>query len=289
MDKYYTIKSLYNVLVKSVKSFASLFDNNEHLKIDKIKNQIILYDMGYECWTKKRLILMEIFYLGAAEYGSVNALIELGWYYSQKDYSNYGLYQHQIKTGNFMDIRNKLLCYSKKNPQTDTYNNIYEIQKLTVEYNAIIKCYKDIRKFLFVNNCYAHWKKDNVIDIYNIKIMIIYLKKAYDLGDRSILIELASYYQYIEINYDEMKKYYYLDYYYSPQKNKLRDCSVQNYYKDIEKSEININQFIYYPRLLIVILCNNKTIQENKINTLLPEELLKLIYFDYLQTPEFSD
>lgn len=170
----------------------------------------------------------------------------------------------------------------------------YEIQIFTLKYSYCIDKFKIfIDKYSYCNNItYIYFKGLYYILLEKYDDMLILFANT-NTNDKHILALIGYYYQYISYNYDEMKKYY------------IKAIEMGNtkimlhfmlYCINFEHNFFNYYKYLYFPRLLTLILCckranKNKAHNTNKcneiiidedtnINLFLPEELLKSIIFE---------
>ncbi len=150
--------------------------------------------------------------------------------------------------------------------------------------------------------------------IYDYDLMKKYYLMAIELGDSNAMVKLGSYYENIIYDYDLMKKYYLMaielgnadamflySSYYCSFKNTNIDLMkkyyimaadlghsttinvFKSYCRHMEKNENNYYKYIYYPRILTLILSTNKQNiinkyeKKNHTNLFLPEEIYKII------------
>ncbi len=109
-----------------------------------------------------------------------------------------------------------------------------------------------------------------------------YYIMASELNDLNAIHNLGSYYADIK-NYDLMKKYYLMA---IELKNKVSVFNLKYYFKYIENNPSNYYKYIYYKRILTLIISINKLNKKNRnkncINMFLPEEILTLIFNEYI-------
>ncbi len=119
----------------------------------------------------------------------------------------------------------------------------------------------------------------------NYDLMKKYYLIAIKLNDSCAMCKLAEYYKYIEKNYNLMKEYYLIAIEFN---DSLAICYLKKYFKEIENNEANYYKYVYYPRILILILSINKQNRINKYknkehdNIFLPEEILTIVFNEYL-------
>lgn len=125
----------------------------------------------------------------------------------------------------------------------------------------------DEPNYLYLVGYYYHkmTKKD---------LAIKYYTKAADLKNQCA-IEALGYYYYIEKEPDLMLKYLVMAIWYNSKYSKLY---LKSYCKRIEGNELKYYEHVNFPKILTLTLCNRKS----KVKLFLPDELLNLIYTDYM-------
>lgn len=152
-----------------------------------------------------------------------------------------------------------------------SFGNYYK--KVEKNYTLMEKYYMEAIEFDDNNttamiNLADYYKKQK-----NYKLMKEYYKTAIKLKNTRAMTELADYHKEHK-NYGLMKRYYMMGF---ELNNTSAKINLKKYFKNIEKNVLNYYAYIYYPRILALIICSKK----RKI--FLPEELLnKIIYETYI-------
>ncbi len=195
-------------------------------------------------------------------------------------------------------------------------NNLYEhIHDISWNIDIFKKTLDDLEEYN-TNNTYVYF---NCVYYYSRGEITTILDLANNIKDANIYTLIADYYHYIEKNYNMMKKYYLMAI-------ELKNCfamnGLGNYYENIERnyelmkkyylmaidldnettklqfwlycnifeSDYNYYKYIYYPRILTLVLTSLQSNKKNKSKQIhgkthilfLPEEIYYKIYEDYL-------
>ncbi len=219
---------------------------------------------SYYKFIERNYVQMEKYYLKAAKLNNVCAMNELGNYYKQK--KKYTLmkeyYLMAIRLGNpeaMADLADYYYVYERN------YILMKEYYLMAIKLN---------NKYAMYNLGYFH----NYCNI-DYDLMKKYYEMAISLNFSRAMLNLGYYYETIEKNNELASKYFYMTVNTDNSINAFKSfciCyNIENYHK-----------YIYYPRILILILiCRRQRVKSNPtfLNTIfLPQELYTIIFNEYI-------
>ncbi len=217
--------------------------------------------------------LMKKYYLMAIELNNSNAMYNLGNYY--ECIANYDLMEKYYLMAIELNNTNAMWNLGNYYQYIENYDLMKKYYLMAVELNhSGVMCYLGYYyKYIEIN--YDLMKK--------------YYNMAIKLNNFSAMNSLGCYYEKIELNYDLTKKYYLMAIEFGDNDAKYY---LKHYCKTIEKNKNNYYIYVYYPRILTLVLAflryNKAKIKpENgnkhiKQKLFLPEEIYIKIYTDYI-------
>lgn len=241
---YKEMKKYYQMAIKYKNTSAMVAFGNYYRQISDYDNMKIYYNMAMELGDNKAFFEMATFYY-SNKYFSINGIEE------KKKIEKY--YKICIKN-NDSNAMNNLASYYLD-------NNIHD--NLTVKYYLMAI---NLGNVIAMNNLGRYYgMKGNYTMMKEYYIMALNNRNDYSA------YRLADHYHYIEINYDLALKYYLMG---VNKGNFHCRMGLMEFCKIIEGNENNYYKYIYYPKILMLIIINKRC------KLFLPLELWKTIIWE---------
>ncbi len=221
------------------------------------------------------------------------------YYYCRKEYTKMLFLIGNIDESNIYTLLALYYCKIKD------FNLMKKYLLMAVKLNNVNAMYYMGYYYYHIDEDYDLMKKyylmaidmDNTDAMNNLSYYYLYIEKNYDLVKKYYLMaielncpnamySLGLYYNNIDVNFDLMKKYYIMAINFNV--SSASYC-LRNYCNEIEKNPKNYYRYVFYPRILTLILSTNKYKNWNNINLFLPEELLTYIFDEYISNERILD
>ncbi len=270
---------------KCIYHFCNMQYTNMLQLAENVKESNIYNLLGYYYETIGNDSLLTInYYEMAIQLQNTNAMYNLGNYYMLK--SNYILMKkYHIMAAELNNI--------------DAIINLAEYYRKTeIKYELMVKYFEmaaELNNTTGMVGLAIYYKSINI----NYDLMEKYYLMAIELNNGTAAASLGYYYETVKKNYELAKKYYLVA---ISLGNYIGKLFLRNYCCNIEGNEKNYNEYIYYPRILTLLLSskrNNRITAETKNKDenmsecisksseyknriFLPEELYVKIFEDYI-------